>query len=155
MAQYAVPDADTDTGGWTEFGAGSLFFAQIDETPVGVAGVDDEYITVAETMTMDVDGEAEFELSTITDPEATGDHIVRFRARAAWAGMSVPTLTVLLLEDAGGAGEDEIRSETTGGGTLDALTTSWVDHSFTLTSAEANDITTNTGCCLILEGCSG
>ena len=132
MTQYAVPDSDTLTGDWTETGDGSDFFAQINETPV--ASADDlDYISVVENSSMNADTMAQFTLSDITDPEDTTDHIVRFRAKAAWT-MSAPTLTVVLLD-----GSDSIRSYG------QTLTTGWVDYSFTLTADEANDITTDTG----------
>ena len=132
MTQYAVPNADTLTGDWTETGAGSDFFAQIDETPVASAD-DSDYISVVENGLMNADVIARFALSDITDPEDDTDQIVRFRAKASWA-MTAPTLTVLLLD-----GSDSIRTQS------ETLTTGWVDYNFTLTTAEANDITTDTG----------
>jgi len=115
MAQYARPNSDVAAGSWTP-STGATLYGYIDEESYS----DIDYIQVA-----NANSTCEIGLSSVTDPESSSNHIVRYRARKAGNG----ALTVYLFD-----GATQIASQTP------TLTTSIQAFSFTLSSGEADNI---------------
>jgi len=133
MTQYAIPNADTDTGGWTKYPHTALYYAKIDETPVASAD-DTDYIQVVELEEELVDGTATFTLSAITDPENNVNHFVRYRAKDnSGAYSTTPSFDVKLYQTS------TLKASKRHTGGTD-LTTSFVDYYIELSTSEADSI---------------
>lgn len=119
MSQFARPDSDLTVGVWNPVGGPTDLFECLNESIAS----DTDYIeaTILEL------GACELGLSNVTDPQTSGGHTMRIRAKVSSGG----TFTrVTLLQ----------------GGTPRAvfepvLTTSFALYTYTLTVAEANSIT--------------
>ena len=141
MTQYAVPNADTYTGGWTKVPVGeALLYVKIDETPVASAD-DTDYIQVVEGEVSEedyVDGTATFTLSAITDPENSVNHFVRYRAEDnSGAYAATPSFDVKLYQSS-----TLIASKRhTGGTVITSNDPPFANYSIELSSSEANSIT--------------
>jgi hypothetical protein len=124
MTQYARPDSDVSDGNWVNESLDQdNLYASIDNASTSdsdyVYSTDDGW----ETSSMTVG------LGNVTDPSSAADHIVRYRAKGVEGSAGMETLTVELLETSTQRATETITP-----------TTSYVDHSFTLTTAEANAI---------------
>ena len=138
MTQYAVPNADTYTGGWTKVPSHLLYlYTKIDETPVASAD-DTDYIEAVELEEELVDGTATFALSAITDPENNVNHFVRYRAEDnSGAYAATPSFDVKLYQSS-----TLIASKRhTGGTVITSNDPPFANYSIELSSSEANSIT--------------
>lgn len=125
-ATIARPNADTATGAWTP-STGVTLYGCIDEATYD----DADYISTTTTAA------ATLALSAATDPAASTDHVIRFRAKSPFGN----TLTVTLKQ-----GGTTIKTATTA-----ALTGSFADYTVTLSGAEADSITDYSALSLTLQ----
>lgn len=133
MAQFARPNADIVIGSWTEDDdTTDALFGEIDE-----AARDDTDFVKSEDLSAAGDSSVfACELSDVTDPEASSNHIIRTALRKQGTAQMDATV--------------ELRQGYTGEGSLGTLiatltqadlTTSFAEYSHTLSSAEADSIT--------------
>jgi hypothetical protein len=76
VTQYARPNSDIQTTGWTH--TGSAFYTEIDEEPYN----DNDYIRSSNGAT----NEIQMGLSPVTDPQTNVNHTIRFRAYSTGSG---------------------------------------------------------------------
>lgn len=127
--RYARPNADLAAGSWLP-SAGSDLWDMLDEE----AYSDSDYIYV------DSASSCEVSLSGVVDPESSGGHVLRVRARS----IQESTLVVTLKQ----------------GGTTIATRTfedlfGWATYNVTLTQSEADSITDYTDLSVVLEAQAG
>jgi hypothetical protein len=90
MAQYARPDSDVSSGSWSPSTGSTLYECIDEETPS-----DADYIE------SDTDeDECEVGLSTVTDPESSSNHTVRWRWQSTGSSPPTETCSVYLYEGA-------------------------------------------------------
>lgn len=123
MTQYAYPDADVSTTGWTT----APLWSKVDDAP---GAGDADYIDAA---TRAGDATCELELAEPADPSSSSDHVIEVRAKYATNNSRVGAVSVALYEGA------TLRA-TLG---LTTLTTSFATYSYTLSGAEADSLSYN------------
>lgn len=123
MTQYAYPDADVSTTGWTT----APLWSKVDDAP---GSGDADSIDAAVRA-----GDATCELGLIepSDPSSSSDHVIEVRAKFTTNLTRVGAIKVALYEGA------TLRA--TLGAAWQTLTTSWATYSYTLSGAEADALT--------------
>lgn len=127
MAQFARPDSDVTTTGFTFVGGGSGWVV-LDEATANDA--DRAYGANGGGNTLEVG------LSDVTDPVSSSGHVIRFRAAKVNSGTLNATGNAVQVTCGLYQGTTLIASLTTGN-----LGSSWSAFSFTLTGTEADSIT--------------
>lgn len=122
MAQTVYPTSDITVGTWLNEAAGGTLWSHIDESVID----DADYIRAADCdQTL-----CEVKFDTLTDPNASANHIISFRYRKQGAASNVDCNVTVMC-----------------GGTTIATTaatnisTSWTTGTYTLSSSEADAIT--------------
>lgn len=133
MAQFARPDSDIVIGSWTEDdGTTDALFGEIDEATRDDADFDmSEDLSAAGDTTVFACG-----LSNVTDPETGSSHTIRVALRKQ--GTAQMDATVELRQGYTGEGAQGTLIATL---TQSALTTSFAEYTYTLSTAEADAIT--------------
>ncbi len=121
MTQYAYPDADVSTTGWTT----APLWSKVDDAP---GAGDGDYIDAAVRAG---DATCELGLSEPTDPVSSTGHVIEVRAKYTTNNSRVGAVQVALYE---GATLRATLPQTT-------LTTSFATYSYTLPAAEAYVLT--------------
>lgn len=130
-AQYSRPSADLTIGLWTDNGGGSTnIYLAIDE----VTASDTDYIQSKDIKLSQTDT-ADIRLSSVTDPQSSTGHIVRYRYQADGNAGNPMNLTVELREG------DSTTSNLIASQAHSSIPVGWTDGSFTLTTTEADNIT--------------
>jgi hypothetical protein len=128
MAQFLRPDNDDSIGAWTDEAAGTTDI---------YLGIDEEVAEDTELVRSEADPSTSIYilgLSSVTDPESSSDHVVRYRYQKGESGGGQPgaiDIIVTLRE-----GTTTRASQTHSG-----IAAGFVDGTFTLSGAEADAIT--------------
>ena len=123
MTQYAYPDADVSTTGWTT----APLWSKVDDAPgSGDADSIDAAVRAG-------DATCELGLAEPTDPVSSSDHVIEVRAKYTTNNSRVGAIKVQLVEGS------TVRA--TLGSSWQTLTTSWATYSYTLSAAEADSLT--------------
>ena len=133
MPQYARPDSDVSSGSWSPSTGSTLYECIDEETPS-----DADYIE------SDTDeDECEVGLSTVTDPESSSNHTVRWRWQSTGSSPPTETCSVYLYEGATLRATCALERDVDRGG--------FAAESYTLSSGEADAITDYTALRLWFE----
>jgi hypothetical protein len=125
VGQLARPDGDQSVGSWEdEGGATTNLYQSIDE----IIASDSDYVRSEQNPA--TNSKYECTLSNVTDPQVSTGHIVRYRYRKNNANQTI-NMVIRLKQ-----GVTTIASQTHNG-----VSTTWTDGSFTLSGAEADNIT--------------
>ncbi len=120
MTQYAYPDADVSTTGWTT----APLWSKVDDAPgSGDADSIDAAVRLA-------DATCELGLAEPSDPSSSSDHVIEVRAKYTTNNSRVGAIKVELVEGS------TVRA--TLGASWQTLTTSWATYSYSLSGAEAD-----------------
>lgn len=121
MTQYAYPDADVSTTGWTT----APLWSKVDDAP---GSGDADYIDAA---VRTADATCELGLAEPTDPASSSNHVIEVRAKYTTNNSRIGAVKVDLYEGA------TLRATLA----LQTLTTSFATYSYTLSGAEADSLT--------------
>lgn len=136
MAQFARPNADIVDGGWfDQDGSNVDMYKDIDEVTA-----DDSTTYIRSKNDPVISDPVALDLSDVTDPNSSSDHIVRYRYSRNFV-FGNPDPIDLLFELREGYVSEASQGTLIASKFHGNIGTSWTDGSFTLSAGEANSIT--------------
>lgn len=139
MTQFARPSSDTTVGDWTT----APLWSKIDDT-ANDATADSDFISSPTNPNGTV---TTIKLSSITDPQSSTGHVMRWRYSQDSAGGTAVTIAVELWQTGGAAAIAATTVTTTG--------TAWTVGTLTLSTAQADSITDYTALELRVDATGG